>query len=229
MSEFEQHGVVPDTIPSPPPAIAKVVYGSSHTVNLGNVLSIATTQSTPTILAPTDHNMYYTIMMIDPDALSRSVHEFRHFLHWLVINVEGKGGAALDTNGHGAHTVCSYLGPAPPPDTGYHRYIQLIYQQPNKISDVKTVKSIAENSMEERKSFHPHLWLQQTFHSQTQPVLRAANFYLAGTPDESRANQTSQQMKDEAKEKGDTAKDKAGVDAGKDDKDKAAHEDKSKK
>jgi len=226
MAEFQQHGIVPDSIPAPPRAIAKIDYGNAHNVNLGNVLSISSTQTQPTIMAAGSKGVYHTVMMIDPDALSRSVHEFRHFLHWLVVNVEGTGGGALDCSKGTSHTVCSYMGPAPPPGTGYHRYICLIYQQHMK-ADTGRIKPIAKDKMQERKSFNPQTWLSQNF-AGSPPVLVAGNFFLAGTADESLANKSEQQMKNEAEMKGGSAKDKAGVGKDKGDKGDKGNKDQSK-
>jgi len=132
------------------------------------------------------------------------------------VNVEGQNGAALNFSSPDAYEVCSYLGPKPPPGTGYHRYIFLIYQQHQKI-DTKSIHVIAQEKMEERKNFYPDPWLQKTFSGTDSVKLIAGNFFLAGTADESLANKTEQQMKDEAKQKATDTKDKA---TGHDDKNK---------
>jgi len=211
--EFQQHGVVPDTLPSPPPSICNIQYGSGNHVNLGNVLSIASTQTTPTLHFPSEVGVHYTIMMVDPDALSRATHEYRHFCHWVLVNVSGTGGAYLDLS-KSSHAVCEYIGPAPPPGTGYHRYITLVYKQ-HAALDVKNVKSFG-SSPSERKSFNPQQWLSSTF-SQAPPQLIAANFFLAGTEDESMSHMAKQneakennKQKDDGKDKGkDSKKDEA--------------------
>ena len=49
------------------------------------------------------------------------------YLHWLVVNIPGhevKFGQELKT----------YAGPTPPPGTGSHRYIFLVYRQPETIA-----------------------------------------------------------------------------------------------
>jgi phosphatidylethanolamine-binding protein (PEBP) family uncharacterized protein len=61
---------------------------------------------------------WYTIMMVDPDALTRETHEYRWWLHWLIINND--------------ETIIPYNGPSPP--YGTHRYYIILYEQPNKIS-----------------------------------------------------------------------------------------------
>jgi len=176
-SEFKEHGVVPDVIPTWPPNIAKMDFGSSSHVNLGNVMTVKESQSQPRLLFPTQPNALYTIMMVDPDALSRQTHEFRNFCHWVQVNVPGDGTDHVDVK-HG-HNVVPYMGPAPPPKSGPHRYVVLVYKQAAKL-DTHNLKNFGEgkDSSDERKNFLPERWLAQHF-PQGIPELTAANFFQA--------------------------------------------------
>jgi len=203
--EFQQHGVVPDTLSAAPPAVCKVEYGTGNHVNLGNVLSVASTQTSPSLHFNSEVGVHYTIMMVDPDALSRVTHEYRHFCHWVLVNVSGSGGSYLDLNKN-SHAVCSYMGCAPPPGTGYHRYIILVYKQHAAV-DTKNLKSFG-STPNERKSFNPQQWLSSTF-SQQPPQLVAGNFFLAGTEDESMSHMAKQnEAKENSKKEKDDSKDK---------------------
>jgi len=177
-NEFTAHGVVPDVIPNPPSHVAKVYYGTSHNVNLGNVLSVADTQRSPTIHFPSEKGVHYTIILADPDALSRETHEFRHFCHWIVINVPGVGGTDMVDYSKG-NTIVNYMGPAPPPGTGLHRYCILIYRQHSHVDPERIKPFGVEKDMSDRKSFHMDRWMKVNF-TGTQPNLLAANFYQAG-------------------------------------------------
>jgi len=178
MAEFKEHGVVPDVIDTWPPNIAKVEYSTASHVNLGNVLGVKETQSQPKMFFPSEHGVHYTIMCVDPDALSRQTHEFRNFCHWVTINVPGTGGDHIDT--HKGHTIVPYMGPAPPPKSGLHRYVFLIYKQHANLSthNIKTMGD-SKDKMDERKSFIPDKWLRSHFSNQGVPTLHAANFFLA--------------------------------------------------
>jgi len=189
---FVSHGVVPDVIPAPPPVIARVEYSTSSHVNLGNVLPVTGTQRAPNIYFPNVTGVYYTVMMVDPDAKSRTTHEWRNFCHWLSVNVPGADGEILDLNK--GHAVVPYMGPAPPPGSDLHRYCFLIYRQHAKLQNEDKIKSFGEK-IDERKSFDPTLWLNQTFPNQTAnsadstmatkspPIeLLAGNFFLAEVP-----------------------------------------------
>lgn len=68
-------------------------------------------------------NTYYTVCMTDPDAPSRKEPTYREWHHWLVGNVPGNKISE-------GETLSEYVGSGPPPDTGLHRYVFLIYEQP---------------------------------------------------------------------------------------------------
>ena len=176
MSEFKEHGVVPDVIDTWPPNIAKVEYGSAHHVNLGNVLTAKDTQNQPKVFFPSVQHQLYTLMCVDPDALSRATHEYRNFCHWVTVNVPGTGSDHVDA--HKGHTVTPYMGPAPPPKSGLHRYVFLVYKQQGQV-DTHNLKSFGQGkeNMKERMSFLPEPWLRQTFGAAL-PELYAGNFFL---------------------------------------------------
>lgn len=69
-------------------------------------------------------NTYYTVCMTDPDAPSRKEPTYREWHHWLVGNVPGNKISE-------GETLSEYVGSGPPPDTGLHRYVFLIYEQPD--------------------------------------------------------------------------------------------------
>jgi len=178
MSEFKEHGVVPDVIDTWPPNVAKVEYSSSNHVNLGNVLTVSSTQGQPKLFFPTTTNQLFTVMLVDPDALSRQTHEFRNFVHYLSVNVAGSGSDHIDL--HKGHNVVPYMGPAPPPKSGLHRYVFLVYLQRGQV-DTHNLKSFGggKDGADARKSFLPDQWLKTHFAGQL-PELYAANFFQAG-------------------------------------------------
>lgn len=71
-----------------------------------------------------EKGVYYTLMMVDPDAPSRESFDFREVRHWLVFNI-------LETNVESGDHVSEYRGSGPPKGTGLHRYIFLVFKQPN--------------------------------------------------------------------------------------------------
>lgn len=74
----------------------------------------------------------YTLIMVDPDAPSRSNPIHRFWRHWLVTDIPGD----VLRRGKGVTgTVASpYYPPSPPAHSGYHRYQFLLYIQHPGIS-----------------------------------------------------------------------------------------------
>jgi len=67
-------------------------------------------------------NGTFTLVMVDPDAPNRNEPKMREWRHWVVINIPGCEVAK-------GEVVTPYVGPSPPPKTGIHRYVFLVYEQ----------------------------------------------------------------------------------------------------
>lgn len=104
--------------------IFQVSYPSGVTVDLGKELTPTQVKDEPNVSWEAEKDAYYTLLMTDPDAPSRADHPFREVRHWLVMNIPEsaveKGDAIFEYRGSGA-----------PKGTGLHRYIFLVYKQPN--------------------------------------------------------------------------------------------------
>lgn len=86
---MESFRVVPDVFDSAPSQLLQVEYGGLS-VNLGNELRPSQVTDEPTKISwDANPNKFYTLVFVDPDALSKSFHIFRAVLHWLVINIPG--------------------------------------------------------------------------------------------------------------------------------------------
>jgi len=85
-----------------------------------------------------DTSKKYTLIMCDPDAPDRKGHAFREFVHYVVSDVTQESlaaGGALE-----GKTVVEYLGVGCPCKSGFHRYVFLLFQQP----EGSTPASLAE-------------------------------------------------------------------------------------
>ena len=94
----------------------------------------AETASEPSILFPKKDGMFYTILMLDPDAPAGP------WLHMLRMNV-----SATDEHGY---VVMPYIGPSPPPGSGLgpqgtHRYITSVYEQHGYIAALPKIQERA--------------------------------------------------------------------------------------
>jgi phosphatidylethanolamine-binding protein (PEBP) family uncharacterized protein len=105
-----------------------VAFGA-RVVGDGELIPAEEAQRPPTvILSPppsqTQRHRWYTLLAVDPDAPGAGAPPDRYYLHWLVVD------AQIDAAGHlqQGRSVATYQGPAPP--AGTHRYVFLLYQQP---------------------------------------------------------------------------------------------------
>lgn len=143
-----KHSVIPDVI-NPnfvkPLGVLSAEYSKAEPVAMGNQLTIKGTQSKPTVhfaperaaLKPSD---LLTLVVTDPDAPSRTEKKWSEFCHYVEsdIKISETEGGILE-NGK---VLQSYVGPAPPPGTGPHRYVFLLYRQPvgvtaSKLTEIK--------------------------------------------------------------------------------------------
>lgn len=119
---MEEHCVVPDVIPKAPRATATVEYPGDIVVKPGQVLTPTQVKDQPCVKWDADPAKLYTLCMTDPDAPSRKEPTYREWHHWLVGNIPGCDIAK-------GEVLSAYIGSGPPPDTGLHRYVFLIYEQ----------------------------------------------------------------------------------------------------
>jgi len=124
LEKFERDEIVPLVLPRTPNEMAYVVYSGGRNVNLGNVLTPSEVTHAPSVSFTADRHKNHTLIMVDPDAPSRKNPFYKEWLHWLVVNIPG-------TNISEGETLAAYMPPDPRKDTGLHRYIFVVYEQPS--------------------------------------------------------------------------------------------------
>ncbi|XP_031217101.1 phosphatidylethanolamine-binding protein 4 [Mastomys coucha] len=92
----------------------------------------------------------YLLVMVDPDAPSRTDPRMKYWRHWLVSNITG---ADMKSGNIRGNVITDYAPPTPPPTTGLHRYQFFVYLQGDR-----TI-SISEN--QERGAWKLDKFLQQ--------------------------------------------------------------------
>ncbi|XP_017108838.2 protein D3 [Drosophila bipectinata] len=142
--KMEEHCVVPDVIEKAPKATATVDYPCDISVKPGQVLTPTQVKDEPCVKWEADSSKLYTLCMTDPDAPSRKDPKFREWHHWLVGNIPG-----CDVSK--GEVLSAYVGSGPPPDTGLHRYVFLIYEQKCKLTFDE--KRLPNNSGDGRGGF----------------------------------------------------------------------------
>ncbi|TKS78933.1 Phosphatidylethanolamine-binding protein 4 [Collichthys lucidus] len=82
----------------------------------------------------------YVLVMVDPDAPSRTKPTSAYWRHWLVVNIQGN---ALKKGEIQGTTLTDYYPPKPPQDSGFHRYQFMLFEQ---LPDVPVSLSEREKS-----------------------------------------------------------------------------------
>jgi hypothetical protein len=120
--DLKQYGLVPDLFQSFKPQLSLKVTFGGRDVHFGEVFPVTTAATKPHIEYNGDPNSLYTIMMVDPDAPSRTNPIKRAWLHWMVTDIPGP---YIDEG----REVASYAGPTPPKGSGPHRYVIIVAEQ----------------------------------------------------------------------------------------------------
>jgi phosphatidylethanolamine-binding protein (PEBP) family uncharacterized protein len=121
-----------------------LAYPKSHEpVLLGNDIPVKAVSKRPTFtfhsLTPTQtmKNSTFTLVLTDPDAISRADPTMSEMCHWILTNLTlPADGAltpidtaiALGTSKPKDGELMSYYPPAPPPKTGKHRYVFVLLE-----------------------------------------------------------------------------------------------------
>ncbi|XP_017855203.2 phosphatidylethanolamine-binding protein homolog F40A3.3 [Drosophila busckii] len=142
--KMEEHCVVPDVIAKAPQGNISVDYDCGISVKPGMVLTPTQVKDQPCVKWEADDGKFYTLVMTDPDAPSRKDPKFREWHHWLVGNIPGNQVAKGDV-------LSAYIGSGPPPETGLHRYVFLVYEQKCKLTFDE--KPLPDNSGDGRGGF----------------------------------------------------------------------------
>ncbi len=102
------------------------VFYNQNLIKNGEILSVSETQVEPNIKLNVNPNKLYTLLLYDPDGISGT------YIHWIRVNITNND---MKTG----NIIIPYKGPAPPPNTGKHRYIFNLYEQNelNKMSQLE--------------------------------------------------------------------------------------------
>lgn len=137
--------IIPDVIDDIPEAAnVTVEFPSGAKVHYGNELTPTQVKDMPTINWSAKNDELYMVVVLCPDAMTRTDHEYRNILYWLVVNIPGK---AIDKG----ETLAEYIGVGPPEDTGLHRYVYLVYAQ--KDHNIHSNMKIKNDSLVGRPKF----------------------------------------------------------------------------
>ncbi|KAG0168887.1 hypothetical protein DFQ28_001611 [Apophysomyces sp. BC1034] len=120
--------IIPDVIPDfEPKTEMKINYHIDRQIELGTEVRPEEVVEAPHIwFRNTTDDAEYALVLIDADA------EVPLVRHWIAINVDGLKPATSFKDVSPIHQYTPYHGPTPPAKTGKHRYVFMLYQQPQK-------------------------------------------------------------------------------------------------
>ncbi|TEB22535.1 PEBP-like protein [Coprinellus micaceus] len=141
LSSLKESGVIPDVIPESldftPSEFFTVAYPSKTLTEVGGKFTKDEAQQEPELyLIDNDEGEAaaeetYTLVMTDPDAPSRADPKYGQWRHWVIPGLKVQNGAKGVTALQKTRTsLTPYFGPSPPPGSGPHRYVFLLFEDP---------------------------------------------------------------------------------------------------
>lgn len=138
-AHFTQSGIVPSLLPIfDPSALMSLAYTGAGDISPGQALTQDQVSPTPSLtLTPANSSVQlggnYTLIMADagPVGTDESQGQTRH---WLVNGVTLNGTAPLNIATKTGTAITKYAGPAPAQGSGAHRYVILLYIQPENFT-----------------------------------------------------------------------------------------------
>jgi len=137
---LKKDGIIPDVIDDfTPNTLVQLKYPCGKEVSLGASLKPSETQAEPEIQIVPDgeDDATYTLVLTDPDAPSREDPKWSEFCHWIITDLKAPTPEAIAAASEEVatfvkkdqgKTIVKYMGPAPPPKTGKHRYVFLLFK-----------------------------------------------------------------------------------------------------
>lgn len=158
---YTKHKIIPEVVDKfDTQGLLTIEYNENDQVALGNTLKASNTQDKPliqfTLNSPggekeleISHDDKFTLVLTDPDAPSNKDHKWSEYAHWIITDLPlnpNSNEISSSKNNEGndeslstlldytkGNEILEYQGPAPPPKTGKHRYVFLLYKQDPKV------------------------------------------------------------------------------------------------
>lgn len=134
-------------------------------------------------IAGTDN--YYALILTDPD-VPGIMPQLNEYLHWLIVNIPGNQMNLGDVR-------VGYVGATPAKSSGLHRYVFLLYKQPDYLKF--EMEHVPKHSDQGRTNFSTRAFVKKydlgfplagnfftSEWSTDVPVLHKANFESSGKP-----------------------------------------------
>ncbi|OTA91297.1 hypothetical protein M434DRAFT_397318 [Hypoxylon sp. CO27-5] len=148
--ELEKADIFPTVIDKFLPSfLLDAEWPSGERTELGNTVPVGKVQDEPAIIVHRgsqshsdtsgnkgNSNVTYTITITDPDAPSRDNPKWSEFCHFIATGIKFPISESSTTvNLSGLEDIMPYKPPGPPPKTGKHRYVFLLFAPTNGTTD----------------------------------------------------------------------------------------------
>lgn len=121
---WTEHHIIPEILSDPPPHETTIEFANAVKVRPGKELTVQEVEKHPTHVDwAHESGDLFTVILFDPDAPNRKNPVNAPYAHYAVVNVPSPSDIKR------GDTYYPYAGSAPPPGSGLHRYIWLVYRQ----------------------------------------------------------------------------------------------------
>ncbi|KAI0127219.1 phosphatidylethanolamine-binding protein [Xylariales sp. AK1849] len=145
-----------------PTTVLNVAFGA-EAVELGTFLRAGECNLAPSIsFAPeagAPSNVSYTLILTDPDAPTPDKPQFAFWRHWVLPGLQPLSGNGAGEVAMTKPALTQYLGPGPKDDSKPHRYLFLLYREPEALHLTK--EDVGGEEFVQRRSFKPAEWAEK--------------------------------------------------------------------
>lgn len=173
---------------------------NSFKVFFGNELTVQAASVPPTLIEVSQpkSNALYTLLMIDADAPARAGAPFippnttpgvgvrDNILHYGIVNIPVQGGKDKSKSCNYVRlpiergfTFAPWRAINPPANSGYHRYVFLLYEQPRRINTGLPALTVIPAGNPARAHFWPDTFLSAALEGGNSAKLVATNYFVS--------------------------------------------------
>ncbi|KAI1725051.1 phosphatidylethanolamine-binding protein [Ditylenchus destructor] len=142
---FAQAEIVPNILPQAPKEKLNVAFEGIQ-IEPGKEMPVRNLKNAPRVTLKVDPESLFSLIMIDPDNLSRKNPSVAEWLHWLVTNIPASN---INEGINGGQHQQPYGSPAPQPRTGDHRYVIVLFEHPGRRVSVPKYNSRAKFNLKQ--------------------------------------------------------------------------------
>ncbi|KAF2105985.1 phosphatidylethanolamine-binding protein [Lophiotrema nucula] len=153
--------LIPETFS--PTVTLRISFGAKA-VPAGNLFRASECKLAPTVTIQTERNdtssQLYTLLLVDPDAPTPDDPKFAYWRHWVVSSIQPTQTTTEYENVvKSGKTLTEYLGPGPKDECKPHRYLFLLYREPQGFEVQK--KDVGGEEFVQRRSFGVNEWVEK--------------------------------------------------------------------